>query len=71
MNLEFYQEICERYQNIKFHNNPSSGSQAVPEGQKDMAKLILALRNYANAPKNESCGNRMSGCGPHSSGSGQ
>jgi len=71
MNLEFYQEIFEKYQNIKFHDHPSSGSRAVPEGQTDITKLILALRNYANAPKNESCGNRMSGCRPHSSVSGQ
>ena len=32
------------------------GARVVPEGQTDMTKLILALRIYANAPKNESCG---------------
>ena len=40
---------------IKFNENPSSGSRAVPCGrtdrQKDTTKLIVAFRNFANAPK--------------------
>jgi hypothetical protein len=37
---------------IKFHENPSSGSQAVPCGRTtDMTKLIVVFRNFANAPK--------------------
>ena len=38
--------------------------------QTDMTKLTFAIRNYANAPKNESCGNTMTGCGPRPRGSG-
>ena len=51
MNLEFSQQIFEKYSNIKFHENPSSGSRVVPCGQTDMTKLIVAFRNFANAPK--------------------
>jgi len=47
------------------------GARVAPERQTGMTKLILALRNYANASKNECSGNTMSGCGPHSSGSGR
>ena len=42
--------------NIKFHENPSSGSRDSPCGQTDrltdMTKLIVALRYFATAPKN-------------------
>ena len=38
--------------NIKFYQNPFIGSRVVPGGQTDMAKLIVAFRNFANAPKN-------------------
>ena len=34
---------------IKFHANPSSGSRVVTCGRTDMTKLIVALRNFANA----------------------
>ena len=30
MNLEFCRQIFEEYSNIKFHENPSSGSRVVP-----------------------------------------
>jgi hypothetical protein len=33
MELEFSRKIFEKYSNIKFHENPSSGSQAVTFGQ--------------------------------------
>jgi len=44
---------------MKFHGNPSSGSRPIPcgstdgrtDGQSDMTKLIVALPNFANAPK--------------------
>ena len=43
---------------VKFHENPSSGSREVPcgqtDGQKDMRKLIVAFGNFANAPTNQS-----------------
>jgi hypothetical protein len=35
MILEFYQQICEKYHNIKFHENPSSGNRVVPCGRRD------------------------------------
>jgi len=46
----------EKHSNIKFRENPFSGSRVVPCGQTDgptdMTKLIAAFRNFANAPKN-------------------
>ena len=42
--------------NIKFHDNQSSGSWVVPCGRMDgrpvMTKLIVAFRNFARVPKN-------------------
>jgi hypothetical protein len=44
---EFFREIFVKYSNTKFHENPPSGSRAVPcgrmEGQADMPKLIIAF----------------------------
>jgi len=63
MKLEFSQQIFQSLSDIKFHENPSSGSRVVPCGQiegqadgrtdrrTDMMKLIFAFRNFANAPK--------------------
>jgi len=54
MKLEFSRIILEKYSNIKFHENPSSGSGVAPggkNGQTDMTKLIVAFRNFAKAPK--------------------
>ena len=54
--LEFSGKIFEKCQNIKFHENPSSGSRVLACGQTerwtDMAKLTFAFRNFANMPKN-------------------
>jgi hypothetical protein len=50
MKLVFSRQIFEKYSNIKFHENPSSGSRVVPSGRTDM-KLTVAFRNFANAPK--------------------
>jgi hypothetical protein len=56
MKLEYFRRSFAKYSNIKFHENPSSGSQGVPCGREDgdMAdmKLIVFLRNFANAPEN-------------------
>jgi hypothetical protein len=49
--------------NMKFHPNPSRGSGVVSRGQTDertngridMTKLIVAFRNFTDAPKNEGC----------------
>jgi len=63
MKLEFSRQIFEKYSNIKFHGNPSSGSRVVPcgrtNGQTDTTKLIIAFRNFANAPKKSSTGKLM------------
>jgi hypothetical protein len=52
----FFWQIFEKYSNIKFHENPSIGNLVVPCGRTDrridITKLIVALRNFANAPKN-------------------
>jgi hypothetical protein len=53
MKLESSRHSFEKCPNIKFHENPYSGSRAVPSGQTDgradMRKLIDAFRNFANA----------------------
>ena len=54
MKLEFSRKILEKYSNIKFNENPSSGSGVAPRGkngQTDMTKLIVAFRNFTKAPK--------------------
>jgi hypothetical protein len=37
---------------MKFYQNPSTGSRVVTDGQTVMTKLIVGLRNFANARKN-------------------
>ena len=51
MKLEFSWQILEKYSNLKFQEYLSSGSQAVPCGQKDMNETV-AFHNFVNAPKN-------------------
>jgi hypothetical protein len=51
MKLEFSRQISEKVSNIKFQQNPSSGSRVVPYGQTDM-KLIAVFLNFANVPRN-------------------
>jgi hypothetical protein len=55
--IEFSRQVFEKYSNIKFHKLPYSGSRVVPCGRTDMTKLIVALRNFANVHKNDSCSN--------------
>jgi len=60
MKLEFSRQNLEKYSNIIFCENPSSGSQVVPcrqtdrwtDTQTDMMKLIVAVQNFVNMPKN-------------------
>jgi hypothetical protein len=56
MELEFSRQIFEKYSNVKFNKNPTSGSRVFPCGQMDgrtnMTKLIVAFRNFATAPIN-------------------
>ena len=53
--LEFSRQIFEQYPNIKFQENPSSGSRAVPcghtEGRSDTTKLTNAPKNAAGLTK--------------------
>ena len=35
MNVEFSRHVFEKYLNIKFHENPCSGSRVVPSGRTD------------------------------------
>jgi hypothetical protein len=53
MKIELFRQIFEKYSNIKFLENPSSGSRFVPCGWTDITdmKLIVACRNSAKAPK--------------------
>jgi len=48
----FSQPIFGKYSNIKFHENPSSGSRVVPCGQTDvktvMTMLTVVLSNFVN-----------------------
>jgi hypothetical protein len=57
MKLEFSRQILEKFANIKFHENPYSGSRVFHvDGQThrwtqtDMTKIMVAFRNFANAP---------------------
>jgi len=45
-------QILEKYSNIKFHENLSSGSRFFPCGQTDRTKLMVAFCSFANAHKN-------------------
>jgi hypothetical protein len=51
MKFEFSGQIFEKVSNIKFHQNPSSENRVVPCGRTDRTKLIVAFRNFANAPE--------------------
>jgi hypothetical protein len=52
MKLECSRQILEN-SNIKFHENPSSACRDFPCGQTDTTKVTVAIRNFANAPKNK------------------
>ena len=53
MKLEFSRQIFEKAQNIKFHQNPSSGNRVVACGRIDRRKEghDEAFRNFVNAPE--------------------
>jgi len=62
MKLEFSRQAFEKYSNTKRHENPSSGTklfhadgrtEGYTDTRTDMAKLIVAFRNYAKAPKSD------------------
>jgi hypothetical protein len=55
MKLEFLDRFSKKSSNIKFHQNPSSGSQVVRHGQPDgrgKANSPVTFRNCVNVPKN-------------------
>ena len=57
MELEFSRLVFEKKSsNIKFHQNPSTGSRVVPcgrtDGRRDLTKLIGTFRDFTHAPKN-------------------
>jgi hypothetical protein len=55
MKREFSGQIFEKYSNIKFHENQSSGSQVVAWGRTDRhLKLMVAFHSFAKAPINRS-----------------
>jgi len=55
MKLDFSQKILEKYSDIKFHENPPSGSRVVPcgrtDGQSDMTKLTVVVPFLRTRPK--------------------
>jgi len=54
MKLEFFQQIFEKFLNIKLQETPSTGSRVVPCGRTDRRadkKLIVAFGNFANSPE--------------------
>jgi len=56
--LEFPELIFEKYSNIQFFENPSIVSgvffmRSDGERERDVSKLIVAFRNFANAPKSD------------------
>ena len=59
MKFEFSRQIFKKLSNIKFHDNPSIGSQVVTYGRRDITKLIAAFRNFENAPKNATAVNAV------------
>ena len=55
MKFEFSRQIFEKSSNIKFNENPFSGSRVVQCGRTDM-KLIVDNRNFANASLKKTVG---------------
>jgi len=52
INLKFSPNIFEKYSNTKFHENQPVGTELChAEGQTDMTKLTVAIRNFAKPPK--------------------
>jgi len=55
MKIEFLLKFVRKYSNIKFHENPSSGSRVVPyertDGPTKVTKLIVDFRNFASGSK--------------------
>ena len=52
INLEFYRHVFEKYSNINFHENPSSGNRVVACGRTDVTNATVTFDNFAIAPTN-------------------
>jgi len=53
MKLEFSRQVLETYSNISFHEIlPVEAEWFHVDGRTDVTELIVALRNFAKAPKN-------------------
>jgi len=50
MKLEYYGKIIEKYSNIIFHENPTSGGRVAPCRWTDMKKLIIRVCNFVGVP---------------------
>jgi len=59
MKLEYPRQILERYSNISFRENLSSGSRVVPCRQTD--RQDEALSSFANVPKSEVTHQKITG----------
>jgi hypothetical protein len=57
MQLEFPAHIAEKYSNIKFHENLSSGGRVVPYGRTDMTKLNSSFFGILRTPLKIHTGN--------------
>jgi len=58
MKLQFSRQSFEKYSDIKFNENPSSGSEFFHADRRtDMTKLTVAFRNLVNAPKKTAVNN--------------
>jgi hypothetical protein len=53
MKLEYYQQFFEKYSKTNFVNiRPVEGEMFHADRRREVTKLILALRGFANAPRN-------------------
>jgi hypothetical protein len=55
----FSRQIFWKSSNIEFHENPWNVSRVVACEKRDTTNLILAFRNFANAPQNVTLGNTV------------
>ena len=54
MKLEFSRQTLEKYSTVKSRENPSTCSkQTDGQTERDMTKLLVGFRSFANAAKNE------------------
>ena len=55
LKIIFFTDFRKKYSNIKFHENPSSGSRVFhADGRTDVTEIRIAFINFANACRNHS-----------------